>query len=91
VTTTTDAGASAPAAGPTGRLAVLLAEIRRQRGRWNTARVVRLYRRLGVAVPPERLRAIARGDLRDLAAWGHLTLHDQPSNKHYTLTRGESS
>jgi ParB-like chromosome segregation protein Spo0J len=90
--TTTDAGATtAPAAGPTGRPGELLAAIRRQRGRWNTARVVRLYRRLGVAVPPERLRAIARGDLRDLHAWGHLTLHDQPSNKHYTLTRGESS
>jgi hypothetical protein len=31
------------------------------------------------------MRAIARGDLRDLAAWGWLHLHDQPSNRHYTL------
>jgi hypothetical protein len=85
VTTTTDAGASAPAAGPTGRLAVLLDNIRRQRGRWTAIRVVRLYRRLAVDVPPARLRAVARGDLRDLAVWGFLVLHDQPSNRHYTL------
>lgn len=76
---------------PTGRPALLLAEIRRQRGRWNAIRVVRLYRRLAVAVPPAQLRAVARGDLRDLAAWGHLVLHDQPSNRFYTLhTRKDS-
>lgn len=73
---------------PTGRLAELLAEIRKRRGRWNTIRVVRLYQRLASSqgIPPGRLRAVARGDLRDLHAWGHLVLHDEPSNKHYTLS-----
>lgn len=84
---TTDAGAQAPAAGLTGRLADLLHEIRRQRGRWNATRAVRLYRRLGSAadLPATKVRAVARGDLRDLAAWGYLRLHDEPSNRHYTL------
>ena len=72
-------------AGPTGRLAVLLNAIREQRGRWNAIRALRLYRHLNVNVPPAQLRAIARGDLRDLAAWGWLQLHDQPSNPFYTL------
>ena len=70
---------------PTGRLATLLNEIRRTRGRWNAIRVLRLYRERGVDVPPARIRAVARGDLRDLAAWGWLRLHDQPSNRFYTL------
>lgn len=85
MTATTHAGATTPAAGPTGRVAELLAEVRRQRGPWNTVRVIRFYRRLGVAVQPPQMRAVARGDLRDLAAWGWLQLHDQPSNRHYTL------
>lgn len=71
--------------GPTGRTAQLLAEIRRQRGRWNATRTVRLYRRI-TDLPDTRIRAVARGDLRDLAAWGWLQLHDQPSNRFYTLT-----
>jgi hypothetical protein len=75
----------APGAGPTGRFAVLLDAIREQRGRWNAVRDLRLYRQLDVNVPPAQLRAIARGDLRDLAAWGWLQLHDQPSNRFYTL------
>lgn len=81
------AGTEAPAAGLNGRLADLLATIRRQRGRWNATRVVRLYRRPGSAVdlPDTKVRAVARGDLRDLAAWGYLALHDEPSNRHYTL------
>lgn len=70
---------------PTGRLAGLLNEIRRQRGRWTAIRVIRLYRELGVDVPPARIRVIARGDLRDLAAWGWLQLHDEPSNRFYTI------
>ncbi|MBE4735768.1 hypothetical protein [Streptomyces caniscabiei] len=78
---------TAPTAGLTGRLADLLATIRRQRGRWNSTRVVRLYRRLDSAVglPDTKVRAVARGDLRDLAAWGFLALHDEPNNRHYTL------
>jgi len=81
------AGVQAPAAGLTGRLADLLAAIRRQRGRWNSTRVVRLYRRLDSTadLPDTKVRAVARGDLRDLAAWGFLVLHDEPSNRHYTL------
>jgi hypothetical protein len=85
--TTATAGASAPAAGLTGRLAALLDVIRRQRGRWNATRVVRYYRRLDTPMdlPDTRVRAVARGDLRDLAALGWLVLHDEPSNRHYTL------
>jgi hypothetical protein len=85
MTTTAQAGAhAAPAAGLTGRPAQLLAEIRRQRGRWNATRTVRLYRRI-TDLPDTRVRAVARGDLRDLAAWGHLVLHDEPNNRYYTL------
>ena len=78
--------AQAPAAGLTGRLADLLDTIRRQPGRWSATRVVRLYRRLDTAVdiPDTKVRAVARGDLRDLAAWGYLVLHDEPSNRYYT-------
>ena len=88
MTTTAQAGAStAPAAGLTGRLAALLTVIRRQHGRWNATRVVRYYRRLDTPMdlPDTRVRAVARGDLRDLAALGWLVLHDEPSNRHYTL------
>lgn len=86
-TTAETAGVQAPAAGLTGRLADLLHEIRRQRGRWNVTRTVRLYRRLDstAGLPATKVRAVARGDLRDLAAWGFLQLHDEPSNRHYTL------
>lgn len=85
--TTAQAGTSTPAAGLTGRVADLLHEIRRQRGRWNATRTVRLYRRLDTAadLPATKVRAVARGDLRDLAAWGYLQIHDEPSNRHYTL------
>jgi hypothetical protein len=88
MTTTATAGASAPAAGLTGRLATLLAVIRHQRGRWNATRVVRYYRRLDTPIdlPDTKVRAVARGDLRDLAAGDWLRLHDEPSNRYYTLT-----
>lgn len=87
MTAVAQAGAQVPAAGLTGRVADLYAEIRRQRGRWNATRTVRLYRRLDstAGIPDTKVRAVARGDLRDLAAWGFLTLHDEPSNRHYTL------
>lgn len=78
MTVTTDAG-------PTGRLAILLAAIRRQGGRWNTVRTARFYKGFVSDVPEARRRAVARGDLRDLHAWGWLALHDEPSNRHYTL------
>ena len=87
MTTTVEAGAQAPAAGPTGRAAELLTAIRRQGGRWGTTRAVRLYRRLTItaAIADTKLRQVAQGDLRDLHAWGYLTLHDEPSSRHYTL------
>jgi hypothetical protein len=76
-----------PAAGPSGRVGELLDAIRRQRGRWNATRTVRLYRRPDstAGIPDTKVRAVARGDLRDLAAWGYLVLHDEPSNRYYTL------
>ncbi|MFC5202808.1 hypothetical protein [Streptomyces kaempferi] len=78
----------APAAVLTGRLALLLAEIRRVRGPWNGSRVVRFYRRPGTPVdlPDTKVRAVARGDLRDLAAWGYIALRGEQNNRFYTLT-----
>lgn len=88
MTTAAQAGANTtPAAGPSGRVGELLATIRRQRGRWNATRTVRLYRRLDstAGIPDTKVRAVARGDRRDLATWGYLVLHDEPSNRFYTL------
>lgn len=88
MTNTAHAGASsAPAAGPTGRLAELLNTIRQQGGEWTTGRVVRLYLRLASTrdMPPGRLRVVARGDLRDLHAWGHLIRRETPGRQCYIL------
>lgn len=88
MTVTTDAGAQAPAAGPTGRLAHLLAAIRTQRGEWTTKRVLALYRRLRLEPDGMRythLRSVARSDLRDLARMGHLVQHGEPNNLRHTL------
>ena len=74
--------------GPTGRVAQLLDAIRISRGRWTTVRAYRFYRDHVSAtntVPNTQLRAVARGDLRDLAAWGHLTRHEEPGCQYYTL------
>lgn len=74
--------------GPTGRVALLLDAIRTHRGRWTTTRAAQIYRdnRLG---PPNakwpQIRTVARGDLRDLAAWGHLIRHEEPGRIFYTL------
>lgn len=86
--TTAQAGPTSPAAGPTGRLAELLNTIRLQGGPWTTSRAVRLYRRLPstAGIPDTRIRAVARGDLRDLCAWGHLLRHKEPGRQYYTLT-----
>ena len=78
----------AQTAQPTGRVATLLTEIRRQRGRWTTPRALRFYRnavRDLDHMPNPRLRAVARGDLRDLAAWGHLTYHEEPGRQYYEI------
>jgi hypothetical protein len=73
---------------PTGRVANLLTAIRQQRGEWTTKRVLALYRRLSLT-PRDAHRAcqrsVARGDLRDLAAWGWLVQHDEPNRLFYTL------
>jgi hypothetical protein len=94
MTKTVTAGAHVvPASGPTGRLALLLAEIRRQRGPWNGARVVRFYRRPGTPVdlPDTKVRAVARGDLRDLAAFGYLALRGEQHNRSYILNSRKDS
>lgn len=85
--TTVQAGTVVPAAGPTGRLADLLTAVCRQRGEWTTKRVMRLYLRLPSTreIPPGRLREVARGDLRDLHAWGHLERVEQPGRLYYRL------
>ncbi|MFJ2733716.1 hypothetical protein [Streptomyces sp. NPDC087317] len=80
--------ADATPAGPTGRVGRLLDAIRTGRGRWTTTRAAQFYRdaRLG---PPgatwTRIRTVARGDLRDLAAWGHLLRYEEPGRQYYTL------
>ncbi|MFE0137664.1 hypothetical protein ACFWY6_39825 [Streptomyces sp. NPDC059037] len=73
----------------TGRLAQLLDAIRTHRGEWTTKRVQDLYRGTPLAppnAPAGRLRAVARGDLRDLHAWGHLVEHDEKGRHFYTLS-----
>ncbi|MFD3574729.1 hypothetical protein [Streptomyces sp. NPDC058644] len=80
--------ATATPTGPTGRLAQLLDAIRTHRGDWTTKRVQDLYRGTPLAppnAPNGRLRAVARGDLRDLHAWGHLVEHDEKGRHFYTL------
>lgn len=82
------AEARTPASGPTGRVAVLLDAIRTHRGEWTTRRVQQLYRDSPLPItqaPDGRLRAVARGDLRDLAAWGHLLLNEAAGRRFYTL------
>jgi DNA-directed RNA polymerase specialized sigma24 family protein len=85
----TDAqSATATPPGPTGRVAQLLDAIRTKRGRWTTVTAFRFYRdhlRDLDNIPNTQLRAIARGDLRDLAAWGHLLRHEEPGRQYYTL------
>jgi hypothetical protein len=88
-----DAYAEAPAvsdgpAGPTGRVARLLDAIRTARGRWTTARAAQFYRDCGIEPPGaqwSRTRTVARGDLRDLAAWGHLIRHEEPGRTYFVL------
>jgi hypothetical protein len=80
--------ATATPAGPTGRVAQLLDAIRTARGRWTTVTAFRFYRdhiRDLDHLPNTQCRAVARGDLRDLAAWGHLLRHEEPGRQYYTL------
>ena len=83
----TPAGATATP-GPTGRVAQLLDAIRTAGGRWTTVTAFRFYRdhlRALDHIPNTQLRAVARGDLRDLAAWGHLIRHEEPGRQYYLL------
>ncbi|MEU9597185.1 hypothetical protein AB0E06_10270 [Streptomyces sp. NPDC048109] len=78
------------AVGPTGRVGQLLDAIRTARGEWPVHRAVAFYRENVPALrsmPHRHLRTVARGDLRDLTAWGHLDRHDDPENarRFYTL------
>lgn len=75
-------------AGPTGRVAQLLDAIRTARGQWPVHRAVAFFRDNVPALrsmPHRHLRTVARGDLRDLAAWGHLTRHEEPGRQYYLL------
>lgn len=75
-------------AGPTGRVAHLLAAVRREGGEWTTARVMRLYQQANLGPHNARIahmRSIARGDLRDLRAWGWLRQHDVDRRRFFTL------
>jgi hypothetical protein len=79
---------------PTGRLERLLTEIEKHGGRWDTDRAARFYRDRNIAPPGarwQRTRAVARGDLRDLAAWGWLTAHTPTTYSLTTSTTGEPS
>lgn len=80
---------SRPAADATpGRVDQLLDAIRTTRGSWTTAKAYRFYRdrfRSLDHVPNTQLRAIARGDLRDLAAGGHLIRHEEPGRTYFVL------
>jgi hypothetical protein len=90
----TDAQSATATPGPTGRLAQLLDAIRTHRGEWTTKRVQDLYHLSPLSPPnaPEgRLRHVARGDLRDLHAWGHLVLHEDTGRRFYTLATRKDS
>jgi hypothetical protein len=83
---TTPAATATP--GPTGRVAQLLDAIRTAQGHWTTVTAYRFYRdhlRGLDHIPNTQLRAVARGDLRDLAAWGHLAVSEEPGRREYHL------
>lgn len=85
----TASAATATPTGPTGRVAQLLDAIRTTRGRWTTTRAAQFYRDNRIEPPGaqwSRTRTVARGDLRDLAAWGHLLRQEEPGRQYYTLT-----
>lgn len=75
------------APGPTGRVAQLLDAIRTHRGTWTTSTAFEVYRLLPAhaGMPLGQIRTIARGDLRDLVAWGHLTVSEESGRRKYQL------
>jgi len=65
-------------------------------GSWTTNKALRFYRahvRSLAGMSHGQVRAVARGDLRDLAAWGWLTTHNETGHHKYSLnsTTGEPS
>ncbi|MFJ5259127.1 hypothetical protein ACIQAC_01450 [Streptomyces sp. NPDC088387] len=60
---------------PTGRVAHLLDTIRSLGGTWTVNKAVEVYRQMPAHAGMKigRIRHYARGDLRDLAAWGLIT------------------
>ncbi|NUP19232.1 MAG: hypothetical protein HOZ81_24695 [Streptomyces sp.] len=89
MTTTVQAGAQAPAAGPAPSWPadwdrVLDRAIRTWGGQWNTARVQQLYlARYGRSLG----RPDARAFLARRARQGLMQLHDQPNSRYYTLRK----
>lgn len=89
MTTTVQAGASAPAAGqasqwPADWDRVLDTAIRTWGGEWDTARVQRLYlARYGRGIG----RSHARAFLSHRAHYGFMRLHNRPNSRYYTLAR----
>ena len=74
---------------PTGRLAQLLDAMATDSGPWSISRTFTFYRahvRSLADMPHGKVRAVARGDLRDLAAWGWLTAHGDDNHSSYSLT-----
>lgn len=68
--------------GIAGRVPLLYAAIRSQRGQWTTQRVRRLYHRLGEHAPR---RATARHDLEHLHKRGHLDRIETVGRRYYLL------
>lgn len=73
--------------GPTGRVGQLLDAIRTDPGTWTTNKAFEIYRLLPAhaGMPLGQIRTFARGDLRDLAAWGHLTASETSGRREYHL------
>lgn len=85
MTTTTTAGAPAPAGGrrviPGRARQILLDTIRTEQGEWTVGRVKALYRK---TVPTHMLRSVIRRHLRELTTAGHLHQIDAPARRYYT-------
>jgi hypothetical protein len=74
---------------PTGRLAQLLDAMAADDSSWSSSKAFTFYRshvRSLAGMPHGQVRAVARGDLRDLTVWGHLVEHDEPGHRSYSLT-----
>jgi hypothetical protein len=87
VTTTTPAGAPAPAGGrrvqPGQPITTLLDTIRTEQGEWTVGRVKALYRK---TVPTHMLRAVIRRHLHTLHTGGHLAVHEEAARRYYTYS-----